>query len=190
MGYAMKSNLRVLLSAVLLLPLLAFLSCSDPDSDDEITPPLASTTPGVADKVPDSYLENNSWKRLSDTQFETIWDAYNLDVQASKKANFYQKDKKMGETKVYWDCPITKKSGSDFVLSYGLGLSTEIFLTRRLPEYDAVYQSKENTNLIRFYKKDAEGVYEAVHNNGWLVEVSEEKSNKSYVEIIEYWTGD
>ena len=188
MGYAMKSNLCVLLFAVLLLPLFTFLSCSNTNSEDEITPPLSSTTPVSADKVPDSYLENNSWKRLSDTQFQTVWDAYDLNTQAYKKANLYQKDKKMGETKVYWDCPINK-TGGDFILSYGLGLSTGIALTRRVPDYDAVYQSKENANLIRFYKRDEDGnVYESVHKNGWLVEVSEEKAKKSYVEIIEYRT--
>lgn len=189
MGYEMKSKWLLLFFAVLLLPLLTFLSCTNPNSDDEISAPLSATTPADPDKIPAGYLENNSWKRLSDAQFDTIWGSYDLSTQVYKTANFYQIDKKMGEEKVYWKCPITK-SGTDFILSYGLGLNTGIALTRRVPEYDAVYQSKENASLIRFYKKNEDGdAYSSIHLNGWLVEVSEE-AGKSYVERIEYRTDD
>ena len=182
-----KSYLRVLLFAVLLLPLLALSSCSSPNDDDDSTV-LSSSLPSSPNYKPTDYLSSYSWKQISETKFVAIWDSYDLTVQTYKKANFCQKDKKMGETKLYWECPI-ERYGTTFVLSYGLGNSVSPALTRKQTGYDAVYQAKEDSSLIRFYNRYDDGrVYESIFKNGWLVQVSEESDSKSYVEYIDYWT--
>lgn len=183
----MKTMLRNLLFVVMILPLLALQSCKDPNSDDEISAPLSSTYPSWPDRMPDGYLETHSWKRLSDTQFQTIWNAYDLTTKAYDKANVYQKDKQMGDIKQFWECPI-ERSGSGFVLSFGMGYSVNLYLTQPLRDYDAVYQAKDDSNLIRFYDRDENGnVYESVHKNGWLVQVNEVRDSTAYNEIIYYW---
>ncbi len=184
MGYEMKSSLRLLFFVALFLPLMFLSSCSEADDDT----PLSSSLPSEPNRVPAGYLENYNWKRISDAQFETLWDSYDFTVQLYKRANFYQKDKKMGETKLYWSCPIEKTGNKDYTLRYGLGHNIGLPLTRRQAGYDAVFQARENSSLIKFYSKDDDGrVYESVFLYGWLVEINEESDQKSYDELIEYW---